>query len=91
MIGIAVLILGVTTAFSVNLAMAQENEMTNKDWWPEKLNLEQLRAHDPASNPYGDDFDYAKAFSSVDLKTLKTDDAIIQLHQSKKSSRYHLI
>ncbi len=73
MIGSAMLILGLSTAFSVNLAMAQENGMTNKDWWPEKLNLEQLRAHDPASNPYGDDFDYAKAFQSVDLKALKDD------------------
>jgi catalase-peroxidase len=73
MIGIAMLILGFSTAFSLNLATAQENGMTNKDWWPEKLNLEQLRAHDPASNPYGDDFDYAKAFKGVDLKELKND------------------
>ena len=37
------------------------------------LDLEQLRAHDARSNPYGDDFDYAKAFNSVDLKALKAD------------------
>ena len=73
LIGITMLILGLSTAFSVNLAVAQESGMTNKDWWPEKLNLEQLRAHDPASNPYGADFDYAKAFKSVDLKELKGD------------------
>ncbi|MFT7299653.1 MAG: catalase-peroxidase [Porticoccus sp.] len=42
-------------------------------WWPEKLNLEPLRAHDPRSNPYGEDFNYAEAFSSVDLKALKKD------------------
>ena len=33
----------------------------------------QLRSHDARSNPYGDDFDYAKAFNSVDLKALKAD------------------
>jgi catalase-peroxidase len=37
------------------------------------LDLEPLRSHDARSNPYGDDFDYAAAFESVDLKTLKAD------------------
>ncbi|MGR8918389.1 MAG: catalase/peroxidase HPI [Gammaproteobacteria bacterium] len=50
-------------------AMAKPNEF----WWPNKLNLEQLRDHDPASSPYGPDFNYAKAFSSVDLEALKAD------------------
>jgi catalase-peroxidase len=45
----------------------------NNFWWPELLDLEQLRAHDARSNPYGDNFDYARAFSSVDLKELKAD------------------
>jgi len=45
----------------------------NSFWWPDQLNLEQLRSHDARSNPYGDDFDYAKAFSQVDLKALKAD------------------
>ncbi len=46
---------------------------SNQFWWPELLDLDQLRSHDARSNPYGDDFDYAKAFSSVDLKALKAD------------------
>ena len=46
---------------------------TNEFWWPGTLNLEQLRAHDARSNPYGDDFDYAEAFNSVDLAGLKAD------------------
>jgi catalase-peroxidase len=49
--------------------MAQSNQF----WWPQKLNLESLRAHDVKSNPYGSDFNYAEAFKSVDLKTLKAD------------------
>lgn len=46
---------------------------SNDFWWPEKLNIDQLRAHDPSSNPYGVNFNYAKAFKRVDLKALKAD------------------
>jgi catalase-peroxidase len=46
---------------------------SNQFWWPDMLDLQQLRSHDTRSNPYGDNFDYAKAFSSVDLKALKAD------------------
>ena len=42
-------------------------------WWPETLSLEPLRANDDRSNPYGDDFNYAEAFKSVDIKALKED------------------
>jgi catalase-peroxidase len=72
---VAFLVLGVSTVVSVDMAMAQENGMNvnNEFWWPEKLNLEQLRDHDPASNPYGADFNYAEEFNKVDLKALKAD------------------
>ena len=46
---------------------------TNNFWWPEQLNLSQLRAHGEESNPYDTDFNYAKAFQSVDLKAVKED------------------
>jgi catalase-peroxidase len=42
-------------------------------WWPEQLNLQPLRAHDARSNPYGDDFDYAAAFNSIDIEALEDD------------------
>jgi len=45
----------------------------NSFWWPDQVNLSLLRDHDDKSSPYGDDFDYAKAFNSVDLKALKAD------------------
>ena len=45
----------------------------NTFWWPDMLDLGQLRLHDARSNPYGDDFDYAKAFANIDLKELKAD------------------
>jgi catalase-peroxidase len=54
-------------------ASAQSMGTTNEFWWPESLNLQQLRAHDARSNPYGEDFDYAKAFAEVDLDVLKQD------------------
>lgn len=45
----------------------------NSFWWPDQVNLTKLRDHDARSNAYGDDFDYAKAFNSVDIKALKAD------------------
>ncbi len=45
----------------------------NKDWWPNQLNINILRQHSKASSPMDSDFDYAKAFSSVDYKALKQD------------------
>ncbi|WP_296048229.1 catalase/peroxidase HPI [uncultured Alteromonas sp.] len=45
----------------------------NSFWWPEQLDLSQLRAHGAESNPYGEDFDYAKEFNSLDLEAVKAD------------------
>lgn len=45
----------------------------NQDWWPNQLNLSVLRQHSELSNPYGEQFDYAKAFSSLDFAQLKKD------------------
>ncbi|MCS7294368.1 MAG: peroxidase family protein, partial [Chloroflexota bacterium] len=46
---------------------------TNRDWWPNQLNLAILRQHSEKSNPYGRDFDYRKAFSELDYWALKRD------------------
>ena len=45
----------------------------NQDWWPNQLRLNILRQHSTLSNPMGESFDYAKAFASLDLPTLKKD------------------
>ena len=54
---------------------ARSVEMTkdNRFWWPDQLDLSSLRAHDPRSNPYGADFDYAQAFKTLDLDAVKAD------------------
>jgi len=54
-------------------AFAQGEPKSNQFWWPEKLNLNQLRQHDDDSNPYGAEFDYAAEFESLDLDALKKD------------------
>lgn len=45
----------------------------NRDWWPNELKLNILRQHASKSNPLGEDFDYAKAFSSINYDELKQD------------------
>ena len=46
---------------------------SNRDWWPNELKLNILRQNAPKSNPLGEDFDYTKAFNSVDFAALKQD------------------
>ena len=45
----------------------------NQDWWPNQLRLNILRQHSPASNPMDKGFNYAEAFKSLDMATLKKD------------------
>jgi len=46
---------------------------SNRDWWPNQLNLNILHQHTPVSNPMGSDFDYAEEFKKLDFKALKND------------------
>jgi len=46
---------------------------TNKDWWPNQLDLSGLRKHSEKSDPMSDGFDYAEEFNSLDLDALKDD------------------
>ena len=46
---------------------------SNRDWWPNQLNLKILHQHSSLSNPMGGKFDYAKEFKSLDLKAVKND------------------
>ncbi|WP_323054301.1 catalase/peroxidase HPI [Microbulbifer thermotolerans] len=66
---LAVFLTAVTSA-GVN---AQDAPMSNKDWWPSSIDLQPLRLHAEKSNPMDEDFDYAKAFESLDLDAVKKD------------------
>jgi catalase-peroxidase len=46
---------------------------SNRDWWPSQLRLETLHQRSPLSSPMDGDFDYAKAFASLDYEALKQD------------------
>ena len=46
---------------------------SNRDWWPNQLNLKILHLHSSKSNPMGEEFNYAEEFSKLDLQALKED------------------
>ncbi|WP_461306355.1 peroxidase family protein, partial [Albidovulum sp.] len=54
-------------------AAARNATRSNRDWWPNQLNLRILEQHTPLSNPFGEGFDYAKEFAKLDMKALKRD------------------
>lgn len=58
---------------SVVSAHAGSAATTNRDWWPQQLDLQPLRQHAAESNPMGDDFNYAQEFSKLDLEAVKKD------------------
>jgi len=46
---------------------------TNRDWWPNQVDLSPLRRNSPKSDPMGEDFDYAEEFKKLDVDALKKD------------------
>lgn len=74
-----------TTAFDTNDSTAPEakcpfnqgqgttRNLSNRDWWPNYLNLNILRQHSNLSDPMGEDFDYAAEFKTLDLAAVKKD------------------
>ncbi len=46
---------------------------SNRDWWPNQLNLKILHQNSPLSNPMGSEFNYAEEFKKLDLASLKKD------------------
>ena len=46
---------------------------SNRDWWPDQLDLSVLHQHSPGFDPTGADFDYAAAFKTLDVEALKQD------------------
>ncbi|MDN5101706.1 catalase/peroxidase HPI [Aliarcobacter butzleri] len=58
--------------FGIN-PMVKNGGTSNKDWWPNQLNLKILSQHSNKVNPLGNDFDYAKEFEKLDYYALKAD------------------
>ena len=46
---------------------------SNRDWWPNQLNLKILQQNSPLSDPMGKDFNYAEEFKKLDFQALKKD------------------
>ena len=46
---------------------------SNRDWWPNQVNLKILHQHSDLSNPMSGDFNYAEEFKKLDLKAIKQD------------------
>ncbi len=53
---------------------------TNRDWWPNQLNLKILHQHSSLSDPMGEGFDYAKEFKSLDFDAVKRDLLAVMTH-----------
>src|SRR6516165_8484693 len=51
----------------------QHESMSNRDWWPNQLDLSILHKRSPSSNPMSKDFNYKEEFSTLDLDALKRD------------------
>jgi catalase-peroxidase len=67
------LTIALTPTLLIQPAYADNKPKSTQFWWPNQLDLSLLRQHNIESNPYGEDFDYAKAFQSLDLEALKKD------------------
>ena len=63
----------VGAAFVLTSVVYAQQPQSNKFWWPEKLDLSPLRQNSAESNPLGKDFNYARAFATLDLKAVKQD------------------
>ena len=46
---------------------------SNRDWWPNQLNLKILQQNSPLADPMGEDFNYAEEFKKLDFQALKKD------------------
>ncbi|MBU0750658.1 MAG: catalase/peroxidase HPI [Gammaproteobacteria bacterium] len=56
-----------------NGARTTDGMQSNRDWWPDQLNLKILHQHSAKSNPLGADFNYAEEFNKLDLAAVKKD------------------
>jgi len=77
MLLLTTLVVAMALVVPASPAFAQGELKTNQFWWPESLNLAPLRQQGDASNPMGEDFNYAAAFEALDLDAVKKDIAAV--------------
>ena len=70
---LAALAVSVSSMATSGSAAAMGGAKPNSFWWPEQLDLAPLRHNEVGSNPYGEDFDYAAEFATLDLAAVKKD------------------
>ncbi|MBF6299665.1 catalase/peroxidase HPI [Nocardia amamiensis] len=58
-------------------AKTEHRPRSNKDWWPEQIDVSLLHAHSSKANPLGEDFDYPEEFKKLDVDALKADVAAV--------------
>jgi len=68
-----IMAIGVSPVLPINMAAAQDSMPDNTYWWPNRIDLDPLRQDAYGHNPLGSDFDYAEAFSSLDLDAVVAD------------------
>ena len=64
---------GTSSATWTKKSHLNSRAVSNSEWWPNRLNLNLLRKHSAMTSPLNKDFQYAKAFKSLDYKSLKED------------------
>ena len=62
-----------STAVRASRAHAAAGAQSNRDWWPNQLNVQMLHQNSPQSNPMDKDFNYAQEFKTLDLRAVKQD------------------
>ena len=70
---LAAVAIAILPVLPTSTAFAQGEMKSNQFWWPEKLDHTPLRQHAAESNPLGEEFNYAKAVKTLDLKAVKKD------------------
>ncbi len=70
---IAACVLASLPLLSADRLLAQGAPQSNQFWWPDQLDLSPLRQHGAESNPLDRDFDYKRAFATLDLNAVKQD------------------
>ena len=70
---LTVALLAATSSMALTTAAVAETAETKIEWWPKKVDLTALRQNEARANPYGDDFNYAAEFATLDLDAVKAD------------------